>query len=112
MKSSIDHPWGINPDSKNQIGENLFPIMPENRHDFWKALPVNNSVVHLRTGQENVNVNNFRFFYDNIYNVVGSEFFFLNLYESQKGCSSVTYLFFEKCDFICHAQHGKFAYTK
>ncbi|KAL1493589.1 hypothetical protein ABEB36_009290 [Hypothenemus hampei] len=45
---AIDHPRGITEERKNGILKNLLPLIPSNRHSFWKNLPITNNVTDLR----------------------------------------------------------------
>lgn len=54
MPESIPQLRGITNERKNKIIENLLSLMPENRHLFWKSLPVNQNAIDLRSNFDDV----------------------------------------------------------
>ncbi|CAH1112917.1 unnamed protein product [Psylliodes chrysocephalus] len=42
-------PRGIKEKRKQAILQNLFPLVPENRRQFWQSIPVNDEAVDLRS---------------------------------------------------------------
>lgn len=45
---SVNVPRGITEERKNGMCNNILPLIPANRHSFWRSLPVNNNAVDLR----------------------------------------------------------------